>query len=149
MPNAYGQFMQRPLVPQQAIQGLQDSLTEPHLDQSPTMARIKGFGAGALDGLRSLTTPESLMAIGGLAMGARGGGEMPSMPQEGPALGLPQFSQLAPRSHLPVQETLGEVHPDFTPMGGEGLFNAARKSPNTPFDPAALGYDRIYGKGGR
>jgi hypothetical protein len=58
-----------PLVPKQAIKGMQDSLEEPHLDQSPLMAGIKGFGSGTLEGLRGLTSPIQLAGIASLAGG--------------------------------------------------------------------------------
>lgn len=61
-----------PLLPQSAIQPTVDSLTEPHLDQSPWMARLKGFGAGALEGLRGQTSP---LNIAGLATMGMGGGQ--------------------------------------------------------------------------
>jgi hypothetical protein len=46
-----------PLLPQSAVQPLQDKLTEPSLTQSPWMAALKGFGAGALEGVRGMTSP--------------------------------------------------------------------------------------------
>jgi hypothetical protein len=54
-----------PLLPQSAVQPIQDKLTEPSLTQSPWMAALKGFGAGALEGVRGLTSPAM---IGGMLM---------------------------------------------------------------------------------
>lgn len=74
------QFLTSSVIPQSVIQPTQDSLTEPHLDQSPTMARIKGFGAGALQGLRDQLTPSNIAAAA-----------MPALPGANPRfLGLAQ-----------------------------------------------------------
>lgn len=54
-----------PLLPQSAIQPAQDALDSPSLDRSPWQARLGGFAAGALGGLRNLTTPAN---IAGLAL---------------------------------------------------------------------------------
>ncbi len=65
----FGQFMQNPLVPQSAIDPYQQQLEEPQLEQSPWMARLKGFGSGALQGLRGLTSPLNLAGLAGTALG--------------------------------------------------------------------------------
>lgn len=71
-----------PLVPQveQAADTTADTITTPHLAQSPTMARLKGFGAGALQGaghlLSDMTSPLNLalmaptLGMGGAAEAA-------------------------------------------------------------------------------
>ena len=56
-----------PLIPQEAINPLQEWLEQRSLDQSPAEAQIKGFGSGALQGLRDLITPA---AVTGAVMGA-------------------------------------------------------------------------------
>lgn len=56
-----------PLVPSSAIRPLQDELERRKLDQSVAEAQLKGFGSGALEGLRSLTSPA---VLGGMAMDA-------------------------------------------------------------------------------
>ncbi len=48
----------------------QDYLDSPSLSRPPMEARIAGFGAGALEGLRGLTTP---LDLAGMAAGAAGG----------------------------------------------------------------------------
>jgi hypothetical protein len=63
-------FMTTPLVPQSVTQPVTQKLTEPRLNQSPLMAGVKGFGAGALEGLRGLTSPANLAGIAGTAAGA-------------------------------------------------------------------------------
>jgi hypothetical protein len=52
-----------PMVPQSVTQPTVDALTAPHLDQSPNMARIKGFLGGALEGARQQTSPATLLGI--------------------------------------------------------------------------------------
>lgn len=52
-----------PLLPKGAIAPAQEMLDQRYLDQSPNMARLRGFGAGALEGLRDLTTPTSLASL--------------------------------------------------------------------------------------
>ena len=52
-----------PLVPQSAIDPLQELLDRRRLDQSPLEAQVRGFGAGALEGLRGLTSPASLAGM--------------------------------------------------------------------------------------
>jgi hypothetical protein len=49
----------------------------------------------------------------------------------------------------PVQETLGEVDPRFTPVGGEDLYNLAKKGVQHPVDAAMAAYHRILERGGR
>lgn len=58
-----------PLVPQTAIDPMQKWLDQRRLDQSPEEAQLRGFGSGALEGLRSLTSPINLagMLPGGAA----------------------------------------------------------------------------------
>lgn len=61
-----------PLLPQSAIDPAQQYLEQPKLDQSPWMARLKGFGSGALEGLRNLTKPSELAGIASLAIPGMG-----------------------------------------------------------------------------
>ena len=90
-----------PLVPKSAIQGTQDYLEEPQLEQSPWMARMKGFGSGALEGLRGLTSPINLAGIASMGIGG-GVGAGARMAEEAPALvsgvsrAMPAFSRITP-----------------------------------------------------
>lgn len=52
-----------PLIPQSWIDPLQQRLDQRRLDQSPEEARLRGFGAGALEGLRGLSSPASLAGL--------------------------------------------------------------------------------------
>jgi hypothetical protein len=137
----YAQWFQKPLLPQSAIQGLQDSLTEPKLDQSPLMAQVKGFGAGALDGIRNLTSPGDLLALTGLASAAVG-----PRPPQGPVV-----EPFPTRSAFPVQETLGERpgFGEFTSVGGEHMHNPAiaqeRGAGGPGVDPLVQKYQEKWG----
>ena len=62
-----------PLVPETAVAPAVASLTTPKLDQSPWMARLKGFGAGALEGVREQTSPLNLISAAMIPSGARAG----------------------------------------------------------------------------
>lgn len=149
-----------PMVPQGAIQPAQDMMDTPSLDRSPMAARLGGFGAGALEGARSLTTPLNMAGmIGGPALGAlkgvRGARQLaskmtpmmdivediptpqvaPSMDDVGALIGDMQrnLARVPSKRPTPV-ETLGEVAPEYTPVGGEGMFNMSRvdKLPSGP-----------------
>lgn len=49
----------------------------------------------------------------------------------------------------PAMETLGEMSPEFTAVGGESMYNMGRPSPKTFADPAYEAYMRLFAKGGR
>lgn len=85
-------------------------------------------------------------------------GEMP-MPNIGPILGaVGRYAQPAIRAlggllggsrgniarrSAPVMETLGERIPDFTPVGGEAMYNAGRQAPRAMAEPMEGVYQRI------
>lgn len=54
------------LVPEGLLHGAQDLIDSPSLERSPMEARIRGFGAGALEGLANQITPMNvaLQALG-------------------------------------------------------------------------------------
>lgn len=148
-----------PLVPQigEAADSAANSITEPSLNQSPAMASLKGFGAGALQGaghlVSGMTSPMSLgitAATGGLGklLGAGAGAlEGSAAPSAVDAAGV---GMNAMRGMLePVTEKLGERLPQFTPVGGEDLYNAGRQGPHTLIDPAYKAYLRIMANKGR
>lgn len=60
---------------------------------------------------------------------------MPNPESEGLSA-VDALSKLVRNYTGPVQETLGEINPFHTPVGGEGMYNAGRVPavPNTPFD---------------
>ena len=62
MPGIYD-FLTTPLVPEAPVRRLQEQIDAPTLDRSPWEARARGFGAGALEGLRGLTSPLSLAGM--------------------------------------------------------------------------------------
>jgi hypothetical protein len=76
-----------PLVPKSWIAPAQEALDKRRLDQSPLEAKIRGFGAGALEGLRGLTTPAQLASLA-LPVGRGAMGIMRGAKAAGPALEL-------------------------------------------------------------
>lgn len=70
---------------------------------------------------------------------------LPNPEQKG-ASALDMLSRLAREYHGPVQETLGEVHPDFTPVGGEGLYNVAKGAVLKAGDTAETAYRALMSK---
>src|SRR5258706_14482518 len=71
---------------------------------------------------------------------------------------LPGMAKVAPRaaqavgeasSYSPVAETLGEVNPEHTAVGGEGMYNAGKAGLQKVDDPIAAVYHRILAAGGR
>lgn len=69
-------------IPQEWVDAGQEAIDSPSLDRSPTMARIAGFGAGAMQGLRDQLTPmmlaSSALGLGGAGQAARGAGQAAS-----------------------------------------------------------------------
>lgn len=129
-----------------------DAIDSPSVERSPGMARLQGFGAGALQGLAGLSTPLNIAGMmAGPAMGALKGvsrmGQMaqkaaptldlidtpipkqimPSMDDANSLIGDLQRNLARVPSKRPApMDTLGESLPEFTPMGGEGLYNAGK-----------------------
>jgi hypothetical protein len=72
-----------PLVPEAPVRRAQEAIDTPTVGRQPWEARLKGFGAGALEGLRGLTSPIELAGIAGLGLGGgaalRGAGEAAEM----------------------------------------------------------------------
>lgn len=129
-----------PLVPQvgQAADSAAQAMTTPKLDESPMMAKLKGFGAGALQGAGHLISDQTSPL--NLALMAT------SMPKLGSLgkIGIAKTPALAPAA-----ETLGELNPMFTPVGGEGMFNLGKKTLAKVTDPAEAAYHRLLANGGR
>lgn len=152
MDNLFQTLLERankPVVPESVIGPTVNALTEPTRDQSVGMARLKGFGAGALEGARGLTTPLNLaMAAipgGRAAKGAVGAargvkglmGIRPGMALTGKGLAgvTPELVQAeqAVKQVMPTADdvaglttSLGSTIAEFTPRGGEAAYNAAR-----------------------
>lgn len=104
-----------PLVPEEPVRRLGEQMTTPHLDESPTWAKLKGFGAGALEGLRQQTSPVNIVSnlatmipaasmISRGVKAARGGAALLEAPQAAHAVAptmdllgeLPQARQVLP-----------------------------------------------------
>lgn len=130
-----------PLVPASVTQPLTNSLTEPSLTQSPAMASLKGFGAGALEGARGLTSPANIAGTLGddlpIAMGA--GLAAKYFPKVAQA--LPEVAAAAPK--------LGEMAAEFAPVGGEAIYNAGKAAYHAAADPAMSAYFRLLASRGR
>lgn len=141
MPNplysAY-QWATTPLVPQSAIQPAQQAMTTPRAGESPAWAQVKGFGAGALEGLRGLTSPAQLAGLAALGMG----GGAPTM---GRAV------EAAPEALSALQNTpLGARLAEFAPKGGEEVYNLSREAAPKTGDIMEQVYQRGLAKlGGR
>ena len=62
------------------------------------------------------------------------------------------WSQAAPRASNPATsaiETLGETHPEYTPAGGEELYNVGKQGLQKLSDPVEQAYQRILMARGR
>lgn len=140
MPN----YLNTPLIPAAPVKAAQAAIDTPNLNRSPWEARIRGFGAGALEGLRNLSTPTNLASTALLAV-----------PGVGEASALGRVASEAPEAiqglskAIPAAETLGESLPEFTAVGGEGLYNVAKGAVKGVMDPVEAAYARILSRGGR
>lgn len=52
-----------PIIPQAPVKRIQDAIDSPSLERSPMEARLRGFGAGALEGLRQQITPVGIASM--------------------------------------------------------------------------------------
>ena len=165
MPN--WNWLTEPLVPQNpAI----ERLAQPGLEDSPGWAMAKGFGSGALEGLRQQTSPLNLGAaalsavpMGAALRGLRGASQI----GRGLAQVTPDLVEAAPmaRQVMPAAEDvnalLGQMRynmaklprpsappavpprmpAEFVPRGGEAAWNAPRPMPTPPpSPPGTLGW---------
>lgn len=131
-----------PLIPQvgEAADSAAQTMTTPKLDESPMMAKLKGFGAGALSGaghyISDNTSPANIAALLAGTSQLRGA--------KGIATGASQLGL-----GMPAAETLGEMSAAHTPVGGESFFNMARQAGKAIVDPAEAAYHRLLQRGGR
>ena len=87
-------FLTTPLVPEAPVRRLQERMDAPTLDRSPWEARLRGFGAGALEGLRGQTSPMALagmLPLVGGAMRAPGAAQGLSRAAQGLSRAMPAF----------------------------------------------------------
>jgi len=138
-------YLTQPLVPESAVRPLQDAIDSPSLERSPWEARLRGFGAGALEGLRQQTTPLNLAGLvgGGVSKGIQAIGRGASV--------IPEALQgLRGVSHVAAETPeLGALAAEYAPVGGEELFNAGRSIAKVARDPAEAAYHNILARGGR
>lgn len=142
-----GNFAMEPLLPKEAIEPVQEAIDSPTLERSPGLARIQGFGAGALEGLRNLTSPVELGGLASLAPWGRMAGALGRGAQ-----GLQKAgSTVEILDQAPKMAPLGESVAEFAPMGGEGAYNAAKAGLQRGGDAMGSLYDDLMrrGMGGR
>lgn len=116
----------KPVVPpSEAV----DKLAQPGLDDSPTWAKAKGFASGALEGLRKQSSPLNMLGLATMAIPGAGAIRGARAAEEGSeaVLGLSKaILGLSPKRYTPVTETLGELLPEYAPVGGEAMYNVGR-----------------------
>ena len=123
-----------PLIPQTAVSPLQEALERRRLDQSPLEAQLKGFGSGALEGLRSLSSPAQLLGLAGLAVPAvRAAGVAPRVMQ-GLQRAMPAMDVL---ESGPVAQ-VAPAADDVASLIGQLKYNLARVPKVGSPTPAAL-----------
>lgn len=136
-----------PLIPEAPVRAAQESMTTPVLDENPWWARAKGFGAGALEGLRGQSSPMNIASnlamlvpgagvIGKGAQAARGGAALAEAPQA--ARGASAMAGLVDAAPQALHDLA-----EFAPVGGEAAWNAARPTAAAATDPAMAAYERI------
>jgi len=143
--------LSEPLIPEAPVRKLQDAIDSPSLERSPWEARLRGFGAGALEGLRQQTSPANLAALAANAIPGVGGGlrglrSAKALPAALSGLrgAAPAVSEVAPTAAM-----LGETAAEFAPVGGEAAYNAGRQVVKHVSDPVEAVYKAILAKGGR
>lgn len=152
-------FATTPLVDEESIRPAQDMIDPgPSMDRSPMEARMRGFGAGALEGMRGLTTPLDLAAVAmpmagraisglkgmmGAGRAAQAAGPTMDIIEQNPikqvAGSMGDVESLigdmrrnmarvpqAGSKMAPMAETLGERAAEFTPAGGEAMYNIGK-----------------------
>lgn len=159
-----------PLVPENVTKPYTDYLTEPHLDQSPTMARIKGFFGGALEGARGLTSPAMLAGMMAddipIGLGAKAATKIPGMlgkvsraatmaPEVATAAGAAASDILNPRTAATMEQMYKAAKPTYDSMkagfAGDrtvgGLWtNSLRAGARNP-EFTAVGEEGLYNAG--
>ena len=147
-------WLTEPLVPPSPTV---ERMAQPGLQDTPAWARIKGFGSGALEGLRQQTSPLNLGAaavsalpMGAMLQGLRGASQIGRIP--GVARGLaritPDLVEAAPvaRQVMPAAE-------DVSALMGQMRYNMAKiprpgagptqMRPNPPMDPRNLPMEMV------
>jgi hypothetical protein len=120
-----------PMLPEVANSGaaLEQEISRPQLSDAdhPTLAMLRGFGAGAVKGMGNVsaeqTSPASLISLlaGGMAK---------------------PVPKVAPSNFAPLGERLAE----FAPVGAEDAYNAVRGAGNSLTEKV---YQTILQNGGR
>ena len=139
MPN----WLTTPLIPEAPVRRAQEYLDTPTLEREPWEARLRGFGAGALEGLRGLSSPAELAGIGAMAIPGAGAAG-------GIGRGMARASRMAPEAlqglsrALPTIDLLGDVPlarqvlpaaDDVSSLIGSMKYNLAKVPQSTPRVP--------------
>ena len=137
-----------PMLP--AIQGLLGLFKAPEA-VARVAPQIEPLSAGAVQRMEQMyqrANPvfKRLQEAGAFA-GDRTVGSWPQV-VSGASRAVPAASEASSRI-APVMETLGETHPDFTPVGGEGLYNVGREAVRGLADPLLNAYTKLRGTMGR
>jgi len=152
------EYLLDPMISEETIAPAQDYIDSPSLDRSPWQARVAGFGAGALEGLRQQITPAQALlsaipggaALRGLGRGAKVATQglrkaaptldliediptqqiAPSMDDVGALIGdmNRNLARIPPKKPL-MGPSIGELLPEATPVGGEYMYNLGRQAP--------------------
>ena len=108
MPN----WLTNPLIPLEWLEKAQGMIDSPTAERSPLEASLRGFGAGALEGLRDMTSPLNLALSA--APVARGAGALaglskaaPAMDHAADALGLGRSLKASGYSHKAASRGAG------------------------------------------
>lgn len=148
----------RPLVPKSFTDPIADAIDAPALERSPWEARMRGFGAGAIEGLREQINPLNIaasaipgyraargaMGIGRAARGAESAGAivpdlidnpgvrqvMPAMDDVDALIGdlTRNLAKIRPTPAAPTV-TAGTRAAEFAAPGAEDAYNAANQVP--------------------
>ena len=140
MPN----WFTTPLMPEAPVRRLQEQIDSPDLERSPWEAQLRGFGAGALEGLRDLTSPADLIGMAALPMGGGGGLLRAARGVQQAPGALEGLLNLRPS----LSATRAMMPAEFVEPGAEALWNVGRAGAQA-VDPAVAAYGRILARGGR
>ncbi len=137
-----------PMLP--AIQGLIGLFKAPEA-AARVAPQIEPLSAGAVQRMEGMYQRANPVFKRLQEAGAFGGDRtVGSWPQivSGASRAVPRASEASSRM-APVMETLGETNPEFTPMGGEGLYNVGKEAIHGLMDPALRAYTKLMGTMGR
>ena len=111
-------------APKSWIDTAQESLDERSLDQSPLEAQIKGFGSGALEGLKGLMGQDDIVGLPVMGMAAGMGAKMLG---RAPRVGRMAGPTLDLLENAPVKQVTGAgMLDDVNAVIGDMRYNLAK-----------------------